>query len=238
MNLGKVARPDMNEAQRYYRAAAEQGHLFAAFNYGNNLMFGRGVPRDPAAALPWLLKAANANLAPGERLVGIIYRDGDGAPQDKARALAWFRRAADKGDIYSAGEVGAAYWNGADGYAQDSAEAVRWFLKAAADPKLVNPAVNFSLNLGVAYRDGTGVAQDRAQSIKWFRDAAERGSTFAAAEIGPHIGTARRLTPRTLRRRFNGIARPPPIPCSPAPPGCSARLIATEPAWRRTRRPR
>jgi len=184
LNFSKLAAPDMKEALKYYRAAAEQGHLFAAFNYGNALVQGRGVPRDVAAGFPWLLKAANANITQAARLVGILYRDGNGVPPDKAMSLKWFRQAADKGDTYSAAEIGAAYWDGAPPYSKDPAEAVQWFLKAAADPKVVNPAINLGVNLGIAYRDGTGVQQDKAQSLKWFREAAEGGNTYAAAEIG------------------------------------------------------
>ncbi|MGA2794336.1 MAG: tetratricopeptide repeat protein, partial [Roseiarcus sp.] len=184
LNLTKVVAPDMNEALKYYRAAAEQGHPYAAFNYANTLVLGRGVPRDVTAALPFLVKAANANLPPAAKLLGILYRDGNGVPPDKMASLKWFRQAADKGDLYSAAEIGAAYWDGAPAYPKDQAEAVQWFLKAAIDPKIVNPAINLGVDLGIAYRDGTGVQQDRAQSLKWFRIAAEKGNTYAAAEIG------------------------------------------------------
>ena len=184
LSLSKLVAPDMKEALKYYRAAAEQGHIIAAYNCGAALVLGHGVPRDVTAGLPWLLKAANANFPPAGKLVGIVYRDGNGVPPDKPLSLKWFRQAADRGDIYSTAEIGAAYWDGAPPYSKDPAQAVQWFLKAAADPKMVNPALNLGFYLGMAYRDGTGVAPDKALSLKWFREAAEKGNTYAAAEIG------------------------------------------------------
>jgi hypothetical protein len=178
--LSQLVAPDIQTALRYYRLAAEQGHTVAENNYGFYLATGNsGIPRDPAAGFPWVLKAANGNYDLAERNAGILYRDGIGIAPDRATSLFWFRKAADAGNRYSQAEIGDAYWNGTPPYIKDQAEAVKWYQQSALDPAQAGAA----RMLGIAYRDGSGVPPDRPTSLKWFRQAADKNDAYSAAEI-------------------------------------------------------
>jgi TPR repeat protein len=178
--LSKLVAPDVQTAMRYYRLAADQGQLMAENNYGFALATGNsGIPRDPAAGFPFVLRAANANLPLAEKNVGIFYRDGTGVAADRTISLSWFQKAANAGDHYSETEIGDAYWNGTAPYPKDPAQAVGWYLKAATDANEPGAA----RMLGIAYRDGLGVGPDRPTSLKWFLQAAQKNDAYSAAEI-------------------------------------------------------
>ncbi len=82
-------RGDHNEAARWYRRAAEQGHadgqLKLAFMYGN----GEGVPQDDAEAAKWYRLAAEQGHADGQLSLGNMYKRGQGVPQDNVQAYMW-----------------------------------------------------------------------------------------------------------------------------------------------------
>jgi TPR repeat protein len=179
LKLGKINAPDMPTALRYYLLAAQQGTMVAAYDYGNSLTFGYGVPKDPATGLPWLLKAANANYITAQRVLGMVYRDGVAGQTDRASATAWFQKAADAGDHYSQAEIGWVYWNGFAPYAKNQQTAVQWYLRSAADP-----TEGYAMRmLGIAYRDGTGAAADHTTAMQWFQKGADAGDHYAQYEI-------------------------------------------------------
>ena len=173
--------PDMATAMRYYRMAAEHGQTVAASNLGVVLTTGRdGVARDVPEGLKWFNQAADANYAPAERELGKIYGQGVLVAADRPAALKLFQKAADAGDSYAEAEIGQAYLNGFPPYPKNIDTAMQWYGKAAADPAQVNAA----RILGIAARDGAGLPRDRQVSLRWFFQAAQKGDTYAAAEIG------------------------------------------------------
>jgi uncharacterized protein len=207
--LSKLVAPDIQSALRYYHLAADQGHVVAENNYGYYIATGNsGIPRDPAAGFPRVLKAANGNYTLAQRNAGILYRDGIGVAPDRGTSLVWFRKAADAGDHYSQSEIGDAYWNGTPPYTKDQAEAVKWYLQSVVDPGESGAA----RMLGVAYRDGLGVPPDRSTSLKWFRQSADKNDTYSAAEIA-----------------FAYINGTPPYPANPVEAFKWLRIAATSP---------
>jgi TPR repeat protein len=183
--IGGVAQNE-SWALQWFRKAADQGDTYSAAEIGAALW--NGTPpyaKDPAQAFGWFTKAAvdPLNVPPHVSLglyLGLAYRDGIGVATDQTLALQWFQQAADRGDTNAATDVASAYWNGTAPYRKDGALAVQWYLKAAADP--ANDVA--AISLGDAYRDAFGVQQNIPESLKWFRRAADRGSPYAAAEIG------------------------------------------------------
>ena len=63
---GEGVENDFNEAAKWFRAAAEQGHMYAQFNLGSSYANGDGVPQDKVEAAKWYRKAAEQGYGPAE----------------------------------------------------------------------------------------------------------------------------------------------------------------------------
>jgi uncharacterized protein len=96
-----VLAPDANgpleaqaEAGRLLLRAAEAGDPRGQYHYARWLRDSRAGPRDPAAAIPFLERAANRNQLEATHMLATFYRDGVGAPRNPGRALALYEQAA------------------------------------------------------------------------------------------------------------------------------------------------
>lgn len=96
--------PDCREAALRYAAAARQDHPQAAFGLG--LMLYRGFATmeddcplgpDPAAAAPWLMRAARLDMPMAQYLVGRMHRTGEGLARSSDDAFEWIGKAAAAG---------------------------------------------------------------------------------------------------------------------------------------------
>jgi hypothetical protein len=125
---------DCREAALRYAAAARQDHPQAAFGLG--LMLYRGFATmqddcplgpDPAAAAPWLLRAAKRDMPMAQYLVGRMHRTGEGLARSSDDAFDWIGRAAAAG-------LGAARFDLALMYAEvgNRVDAHAWFAVLAA----------------------------------------------------------------------------------------------------------
>ncbi len=86
--------PDQTEAGRLWLAAAERGDARAQFYYARWLRDSRAGPRDPAASVPFLERAAAHNQLDALHMLATFYRDGIGVRSDNARARELYERAA------------------------------------------------------------------------------------------------------------------------------------------------
>jgi TPR repeat protein len=86
------------EALRWYRVAADQGHLESQNNVGMFYVSGMGVKKDVVEGARWLRKAADRGHDVAQRNLGFLYLQGIGVAQDRAEAIRWLRKAADQGD--------------------------------------------------------------------------------------------------------------------------------------------
>lgn len=68
---------NMAEVVRWYRASMERGDSHRAFCYADMLAKGKGVPRDPAAAIRYSQEAANAGQNPEQETYGFICDKGE-----------------------------------------------------------------------------------------------------------------------------------------------------------------
>jgi hypothetical protein len=159
-------------------------------------------------------KAAVANNAEAQNMLGVCYENGNGVKQDFGEAFKWYLKSADQGYDVAQCNIGSLYHEGI-GVAQDDVEAVKW-LRKAADQGNANAqnllglcyekgegveqnyadAVNWyqkaadkeyamaQYNLGNCYFRGIGVAQDYTESVKWLRKAAEHGNLGAQTALG------------------------------------------------------
>ena len=95
---------DCREAALRYAAAARQDHPQAAFGLGLMLYRGFATMRDdcplgpdPAAAAPWLMRAARLDMPMAQYLVGRMHRTGEGLPRSADDAFDWIGKAAASG---------------------------------------------------------------------------------------------------------------------------------------------
>ena len=127
---GRGVTQDYGEAVRWYRRAAEQGHVSGQYNLGFMYGNGRGVVQDDTEAVRWYRRAAEQGHALGQTNLGVMYGNGRGVVQDDTEAVRWYRRAAEQG--YVSGQyqprLHVPQRSRSD---QDDGEAVRWYRRAA-----------------------------------------------------------------------------------------------------------
>lgn len=85
-------------AAKLFQEAAAQGHPAAQFMLGLQYETGKGLPRDPAAALAWYGRSAAAGYAPAAMTLGNLYSDGISVKQDLLESFVWYSVAAARGD--------------------------------------------------------------------------------------------------------------------------------------------
>ncbi len=86
------------EAVRWYRKAAEQGHPEAQFFLGHCLFTGKGIDQNRAEAVSWWRRAADGSNTSARTCLGACYVIGTGVPQDQAKGMAMIRAGAEDGD--------------------------------------------------------------------------------------------------------------------------------------------
>jgi TPR repeat protein len=121
---------DMAEAVRWFRLAAEQGHVSAQSDLGWCYQAGSGVAEDKAEAVRWYRLAAEQGHVSAQSNLGWCYQAGSGVAEDKAEAVAWYRKAAERGNAIAQYNLASCYQQGS-GVEKDEAEAVAWYRKAA-----------------------------------------------------------------------------------------------------------
>lgn len=77
---------DYTEATKWYRRAADQGHVRAPYALGLMYANGVGVPRDNVEAAKWYLMAAERGDPYAQFSLSLIYVNGQGVPRDYVTA--------------------------------------------------------------------------------------------------------------------------------------------------------
>lgn len=130
---GNRAGVPMNQPEmvKWFRLAAQQGHVIAQYRLGIALQGGTGVTRNETEGATWLRRSADQQYAPAQNAIGQAYRDARGVTRDYAEAQKWFRLSAGQDFAMAQYNLGILYGN-AQGVPRDDAEAVRWYQLAAA----------------------------------------------------------------------------------------------------------
>ncbi len=110
--------------------AARRGDANAQFELGKMYLSGDVVTRDPKAAYQWLVKAANQNHRPAQRLLADTLARGIDFEQNYDEAAKWYLRAAQAGDAEAQFVMGNLYGVGL-GVKANAAESTRWYAAAA-----------------------------------------------------------------------------------------------------------
>lgn len=177
IGLSFDCREDYENAVKYYKPAAEQGHVSAQFRLGYFYRQGLGGTQDNKEGVKWYRKAAEQGSASAQYNLGVCYYCGYGVTQDYQEAVSWYQKAAEQGNTGAQNNLGYCYHKGL-GVPQNDKEAVKWYLKAAKQGDAY--AQN---NLGDCYENGLGVKKDKQEAIKWYRKAAEQGNDGAIKKL-------------------------------------------------------
>ena len=86
---GIGVKENREEAKKWYRKAAEQGHADAQFLFGAMLRKGKGVLEDHKESVKWYRKAAEQGHASAQYRLGVMYDGGGVVLQDYVAAYAW-----------------------------------------------------------------------------------------------------------------------------------------------------
>jgi hypothetical protein len=111
------------EAGRLFLAAADAGDARGQYYYARWLRDSRAGPRDPAAAAPYLERAAQSQPE-AAHMLGTLYRDGIGVTRNESRARALYEQAARRSHAPSMFNLADMLRNGAP---QDRARAVELY---------------------------------------------------------------------------------------------------------------
>lgn len=151
------------------RAAAERGVREAQALYGQMLLDGRFVPRNPAYALHWFERAAVAGDLMAINMVGRCLDQGWGVAASAHLAEPWFRKAAERGLDWGMYNLATLLTLGR-GVHEDKVEALYWFRKAAE----MGHAKSINL-VGSFYEDGWVVKKDMALAREYYLRSAIAG---------------------------------------------------------------
>ena len=119
--------PDDEQAELWFRRAAEVGHDFSQYALGKLLQSQKRMEE----AVSWYEKAAaQGNLWAAYRL-GRMYLEGTDVPKNVAKAVEYLSDAAQEGNQYAQYTLGKLYLTGKD-VARDREQAYRWFWESAS----------------------------------------------------------------------------------------------------------
>ena len=119
--------PDDEQAEVWFRRAAEAGHDFAQYALGKLLQSQKRMDE----AVFWYEEAAAQDNPYAAYRLGKLYLQGEQVPKDAATALAYLTQSALQGNQYAQYTLGKLYLTGQD-VAQDPEQAYNWFWESAA----------------------------------------------------------------------------------------------------------
>ncbi len=118
-----------DEAVKWYKKAAESGHLKAQYRLGYMYSVGEGVSQDFYESGKWYKKAAEQGDSEAQYSLGLLYLYG-GVEKYRSEAVIWLQKAAKQGHLDAQYQLGRIYATG-DGVEKDDEKAVKWLQKAA-----------------------------------------------------------------------------------------------------------
>lgn len=174
---------DMEEAVKWYRAAADIGLPEAQYRMFKCSLEGAGVEYNLTNAAKWCRKAADAGFEEAIYDMGMLYIDGIGVKQNYKSAVKWFQKGAVQNNAKCLYMLGQCYELG-HGVDRDEDEAAKWQnMAVAAWQTQANAGDTTSMILlAELYKNGDVVELDKEESVNWYRKAAELGN--ASAQFG------------------------------------------------------
>ena len=196
-NGNGIETTNMQEAAKWYRKAAERGHVKAQYELGLCYANGNGVEKNEAEAKKWFSSAAARGHSKAKNRMqaeqyrqraehgdaiaqyelAMCYANGRGVVKDVSEAGKWYRKSAEQGHFIAQFQLGLMYYNG-EGIETNKLEAMKWYRKAAEQGHIYA-----QFQLGLLYYNGEGVEPNMLEAMKWYRKAAEQGHVKARARL-------------------------------------------------------
>lgn len=159
--------------------AAQQGHQLAMRELARAYFRGEeGVAKNPALALPWMVKLAEAGDVEAMLAAGLMYAGENGFAANDREAAHWLHQAAKRGRVEAQYILGTFFEQGR-AIAKDLKEAARWYEKAARQEHAEAQLALARLEHGVAEREHTDATF--ANAYAWAL-LAEQGNAEGASE--------------------------------------------------------
>ena len=177
-DLGIGTNKNHEDAVKWYRKAAEQGHATAQCNLEICYATGDGVAENLKEAVKWYSKAAEQGHAAAQNYLGVCLHEGKGVEKNYEEAVIWYRKAAEQGYATAQNNLGLCYEFGR-GVEKNYEEAVKWYTKAAEQGH-----AKAQFFLGWCYEKGQGVEKNYEEAVKWYTKAAEQGNAYAQFNLG------------------------------------------------------
>ncbi len=121
---------NLEKAFKWYKMAAEQGHVSAQLNLGVMYNQGNGVKQDYKEAAKWYQMAAEQDNTKAQLNLGILYDLGHGVERDVAKAAEYYKKAAKKGMRDAQYNLGIIYYNGEGGVRHNYIKSYAWLALA------------------------------------------------------------------------------------------------------------
>lgn len=119
--------PDDEQAELWFRRAAEAGHDFSQYALGKLLQSQKRMEE----AVSWYERAAAQGNSYAAYRLGKLYLDGTDVPKNVDKAVEYLTNAAREGNQYAQYALGKLYLTGQD-VARDPEQAYNWFWESAA----------------------------------------------------------------------------------------------------------
>ena len=127
---GQGAEKNLQEAVKWFRRSADQGHAEAQNRMGDACYNGWGVKKDYREAVNWYQRAATHESTRAQTALGTMYYNGTGVVKSYFNAVWWYSQAAETGNVWAQYYLGNMYRNG-QGVKRDIEKARELYQKAA-----------------------------------------------------------------------------------------------------------
>jgi TPR repeat protein len=141
---------------RWFRKAAEQGHVNAQCCLGFSYDNGQGAKEDHALALGWYRKVAEQGDADAQYYLGAKFLKGDGVKRDLTESACWFHLAADQGELNAAAELDKVLRAGATSELELELELILSSVDTAIPLIYQGVSMRVCSNCGIAAAEGSG----------------------------------------------------------------------------------
>ncbi len=165
-----------HDATRWVKAAAEADIIAAQIVWGQLLLDGTRVARDPAAAFVWFERAAQSGDPDGQNMVGRCYEQGWGVEANPKLATEFFELAAAGGHVW--GQVNLAQMLMRGGNPADRPRSFELF-RAAAEGGTSKANLKAMNSLARFLEEGWAVSANPGRALHWYRRAAALGDHWA-----------------------------------------------------------
>ncbi len=165
----KGSEESLRKARKYFKLAADQGHVESQFNYAALCKNGQGGEKDLITAREYFKKAADQNHPEAQYIYGLMCYDKEGEEKTLQEAREYFKKAADQNHPEAQYIYGAMCYDGKGG--EKNFEEARKYFKKAADQDYPEAQYEYG---GMCY-DGEGGEKDLIAAREYFKKAADHG---------------------------------------------------------------